>query len=278
MKPVRMTRRVTFSAGHRYGYARLSDEENRLLFGPWASRYNHGHNYVLDVEVEGSVDPETGMVVNIKRVDDVLKAGILKKLDLKSLNDEVFEGSEEQPYFADRSPCLENLLPFLWRNLDRLPSECKLTRLRLQEMPGFYGEIDSHMNVTLTRTYEFAASHRLHAESLSPRRNLELYGKCNNPAGHGHNYVLEVTVGGTPNPETGFLCDLDALDETVHRLVVDRYDHKNLDVDVPELRGTITTSENVACAIFRALDGHLPAELRRIRLWETARNLFEVSR
>lgn len=278
MRPVRMTRRVTFSAGHRYWYANLSESENRRLFGPWASPYNHGHNYVLDVEVEGSVDPETGMVVNIKRVDDVLKAGVLRQLDLKSLNDEVFEPGASEPYFGNRAPSLENLLPFLWRNLFGLPPECRLTGVRLYEMPGFYGEIDPQMNVTLTRTYEFAASHRLHSGALGSQRNLDLYGKCNNPAGHGHNYVLEVTVGGQPNPETGFLCDLDALDRAVHRLVVDRYDHKNLDVDVPELLGTITTSENVAGAIFRALDGHLPAELRRIRLWETARNLFEVSR
>ncbi len=130
--------------------------------------------------------------------------------------------------------------------------------------------------MTLTRTYEFAASHRLHSDQLSEQENLDLFGKCNRVAGHGHNYVLEVTVEGQPDSTSGMLCNLDELDARVNSRVVDRYDHRNLNVDIPELAGKVPTSEVVAEAIFKKLDGQLPARLKRIRLFETARSCFEV--
>ncbi|MBZ0213991.1 MAG: 6-carboxytetrahydropterin synthase [Nitrospirae bacterium] len=132
--------------------------------------------------------------------------------------------------------------------------------------------------MSLTRTYEFAASHRLHSPHLSDEENVRAYGKCNHVHGHGHNYVLEVTVSGEPDPASGMLVDLDHLDAVVEREVVDRYDHRNLDVDVEELRGRVTTSENVAKAIFDRLDASLGRSLSRVRLLETARNAFEVRR
>ena len=131
--------------------------------------------------------------------------------------------------------------------------------------------------MTLTRTYEFAASHRLHSNALSDADNRRLYGKCNHAAGHGHNYILEVSVSGTPDSVTGMMVDLGALDGAVERLIIDRYDHRNLDVDVPELQGRVTTSEVVAQTIFDTLRNELPAPLARVTLWETARNAFEVS-
>lgn len=130
---------------------------------------------------------------------------------------------------------------------------------------------------TLTRIYEFAAAHRLDAPSLSPAENIALFGKCNNPAGHGHNYLLEVTVQGVPDPQTGMLVDIEALDRTVHELVVDRYDHKNLNSDIPEFTNMNTTSEIVTQTIFSRLAGQVPAKLHRVRLHETARNIFEVN-
>jgi 6-pyruvoyltetrahydropterin/6-carboxytetrahydropterin synthase len=269
---MKMTRRVTFSAGHRYWINSLSEPENRERFGEWAHPFNHGHNYVLEVTVGGSVDPETGMVINIKRIDDVLKAEIVRPFDQRSLNDEV-------EHFQTRSTSLENVIGYIAQVLGKkLPPEATLTHLKLEEMPTLWAELDLETRrMTLTRTYEFAASHRLNAPALSHERNLELYGKCNNPAGHGHNYVLEVTVEGSPDPQTGFLCDLAALDSAVNEAVVDRYDHRNLDVDIPEFQGRITTSEIVAREIFDRLVGVVPAKLARVRLFETARNVFEVS-
>lgn len=269
---MKMTRRVTFSSGHRYWINALSESENRALFGEWAHPFNHGHNYVLEVTVGGAVDPATGMVINIKRIDDVLKAEIVKPFDQRSLNDEV-------AHFETRASSLENVISYIAEVLSaKLPPEAHLTHLKLEEMPTLWAELDLETaRMTLTRTYEFAASHRLNAPALSHERNLELYGKCNNPAGHGHNYVLEVTVEGRPDPATGFMCDLVALDSAVNKAVVDRYDHRNLDVDIPEFQGRITTSEIVAQEIFDRLVEVVPARLHRVRLFETARNVFEVT-
>jgi 6-pyruvoyltetrahydropterin/6-carboxytetrahydropterin synthase len=270
-RTVRLIRRVAFSAGHRYWRSARSEEENRRLFGRWASPYNHGHNYVLEAEIEGPVDEQTGMVVNIKDLDAILQSRVVAVLDQKSLNDEV-------EWFADRIPSLENLLLFLEEAIGEPPSGSRLRRLRLDEMPTLWAELTQNgtRTMTLTRTYEFAASHRLHHAGLPEERNQELYGKCSNPAGHGHNYILEVTVEGDPDPETGMLVDLEALDRAVEERIVNRYDHRNLSVDLPEFHGKVATSEVVAQQIWKDLEGALPAKLARIRLHETARNAFEV--
>ncbi|MFZ4506239.1 MAG: 6-carboxytetrahydropterin synthase [Fimbriimonas sp.] len=271
---VRMTRRVTFSAGHRFWNPKLDLEGNRAIFREDASPYNHGHNYVLDVTTAGEVDPRTGMIVNIKVIDDVLKAHVLARYHQKSLNDEV-------PAFFETPPTVEKLLLDIAGILQeprRLPGEVSSTGLRLEETPLTYAELDLEKSLmTLTRTYEFAASHRLHAPVLSTDENVALFGKCNNPNGHGHNYVLEVTVAGSPDPITGQLVARKELDEVVAREVVDRYDHKNLSVDIPEFEGINATSEVVAQVIFDRLAGKVPASLHRVRLHETARNIFEVT-
>lgn len=259
-------RKVTFSAVHRYWSELLTPEENIALFGQWASRYNHGHNYAVWVGVSGDVDKSTGMVVNIKDIDAILQQSVVKRFDQKSLNDEAMVG---------KVPCLETLLCEVAGSLTGLPDGIQLESVKIIELPGFYGEWSQGV-LTLTRTYEFAAAHRLASPDLSDEENFALYGKCTNANGHGHNYVLEVTVTGDTDPSTGFLCDISALDQVVEREVVSRYDHKNLDKDVPELQGKTTTSENVAIAIFSLLKDRLPAELKRIKLFETARNAFEV--
>ena len=269
---LRMTRTVTFSSGHRYWFAQLSEVENRILFGEWASPFSHGHNYTLHVTVEGQVDPMNGMIVNIKDIDAVLKTNLLPQFANRSLNDEV-------AHFGEYAPTVENLLAYIWAEIQRigLPPEVTLTEIKLEEVPTLYGEFDG-MKTTITRIYEFAASHRLHAPDLPLEENLRLFGKCNNPAGHGHNYVLEVTVSGEVDSKTGMICSIDDLDRIISERVVDRYDHRNLNEDIAEFAGRATTSENVSIEIFSRLEGALPAQLERVRLYETARNLFEVSR
>lgn len=267
-----LTRRVGFSSGHRYWIPDLSEAENRARFGQWASPYNHGHNYVLDVTTEGTLDPVNAMVVNIKRIDDALKALIVAEFDNRSINDEV-------PWFRSRASSLENLMTYIAGRLlgpNALPPEAELVGLRLEEMSTLWGEWKRDQPMTLTRTYEFAASHRLHVPSMSDEENLALFGKCNNPAGHGHNYILEVTVTGEVNPETGMMVDLSGLDSVVEGEVVNRYDHKNLNVDIPEFFGRATTTEVLTQEIFSRLVAKIPATLKRVRLWETARNAFEV--
>jgi 6-pyruvoyltetrahydropterin/6-carboxytetrahydropterin synthase len=129
----------------------------------------------------------------------------------------------------------------------------------------------------LTRRYRFSASHRLHAAGLSGERNRELYGKCNNPYGHGHDYALEVSVSGPLDAETGCIADLDALDRLVSDRVLRPFDHRNLNLDIPEFAGLPPTTENLALVIERRLLAAWPANwppLDRIQLQETRRNKF----
>jgi 6-pyruvoyltetrahydropterin/6-carboxytetrahydropterin synthase len=129
----------------------------------------------------------------------------------------------------------------------------------------------------LTSRYRFSASHRLDTPELSPEENRRLYGKCNNPHGHGHDYVLEITVDGPVDPD-GQVVNRDALDAVVRERVLARLDHKNLNADIPELAGSVTTTENLATMVRGALAENwaLPARLARVRISETARNTFEL--
>jgi 6-pyruvoyltetrahydropterin/6-carboxytetrahydropterin synthase len=134
----------------------------------------------------------------------------------------------------------------------------------------------------VTRSYRFAASHRLHAPQLSEAENQELYGKCNNPYGHGHNYVLDVTARG-PADESGRAVDIARLDGLVQEQVLSPFGHRNLNLDVAAFEGRVPTSENLAVEICRRLKenwgGAFPGEwpqLEGVRIEETARNIFVV--
>ena len=129
----------------------------------------------------------------------------------------------------------------------------------------------------LTRRYRFAASHRLNSDALTPDENARLYGKCNNPFGHGHDYVLDVSVEG-PVDASGQIVDRGALDALVQERVLAHVDHRNLNSDLPELQSQVATTENLAFAIEQMLarDWTLAARLARVRISETARNTFEL--
>ena len=127
------------------------------------------------------------------------------------------------------------------------------------------------------RRYRFAASHRLHSPQLSEEENCRVYGKCNNPHGHGHNYVVEVIVSGTVDPATGMVVNLKDLDNFVQREVIEPFDHKSLNEDVQVFRSTVPTTENLCKEIYQRLQ-HFPlAKLVRIRVEETSNNAFEYA-
>lgn len=127
--------------------------------------------------------------------------------------------------------------------------------------------------VTLTRAYHFSAAHRLATPALGADDNARLYGPCHRP--HGHNYYVEVTVTGRPDPQTGMAFDLGVLDTVVERAVVGEVDHRTLE-EVPLLDGVITTGEGLARAFFRSLDAALPpGTLAGVVVQETAKNRFE---
>jgi 6-pyruvoyltetrahydropterin/6-carboxytetrahydropterin synthase len=136
--------------------------------------------------------------------------------------------------------------------------------------------------VYLTRRYRFSAGHRLHNDAMNPEENRRVYGKCNNPNGHGHNYLLEVTVLGTIDASTGMIFDLVSLDGIVAESVLDKFDHKNLNLDVENFRTLVPTTENLCLEIYRLLREPLEVagterglQLSRVRLEETSLNSFE---
>jgi 6-pyruvoyltetrahydropterin/6-carboxytetrahydropterin synthase len=125
------------------------------------------------------------------------------------------------------------------------------------------------------RRYMLSASHRLHADSLSADQNREAYGKCNNAYGHGHNYTIEVLIGGPVDSATGMVINLVELDEVVQRKVLDRFDHTNLNLD-PFFENLVPTTENLCRTVFQIIKGALPAmELAHVRVEETENNFFQ---
>lgn len=135
------------------------------------------------------------------------------------------------------------------------------------------------MPVYVQRRERFSAGHTLYNPKFSEERNREVFGKCSNPNGHGHNYVLDVTLRGEVQPETGYLFDLSELASLMQKLIIVDVDHRNLNVDVDWLRGVIPTTENLASVFWDRLDANLPAGLLySVRLGETAKNSVERRR
>jgi 6-pyruvoyltetrahydropterin/6-carboxytetrahydropterin synthase len=133
------------------------------------------------------------------------------------------------------------------------------------------------MKISLTRRYRFAASHRLHSPTLSEVENERIYGKCNSPYGHGHNYAVEVTVSGPVDADTGMIANLGDLDPFVQREVIEAFDYKYLNEDVAEFQAIVPTTENVCREIYRRLAKFPVARLERVRIEETSKNSFEYS-
>ncbi|WP_158750366.1 6-carboxytetrahydropterin synthase [Acidobacterium sp. S8] len=130
------------------------------------------------------------------------------------------------------------------------------------------------MRAYFSRRYRLSASHRLHTDTFSEEQNRDIYGKCNNPYGHGHNYTIEVTVGGQVGAETGMVCDLVELDTCVQKNVIERFDHMNLNLD-PLFQHQVPTTENLCMEIYELLADFNKAELVRVRIEETSNNSFE---
>jgi 6-pyruvoyltetrahydropterin/6-carboxytetrahydropterin synthase len=133
------------------------------------------------------------------------------------------------------------------------------------------------MKAYLTRRYWFSASHRLHSASMSADENRSVYGKCNNPHGHGHNYALEVTVAGPVDAKTGMICNLADLDNFVHREILDRFGHEHLNTLV-EFQGMVPTTENLCVTLYEILEkGFHYAQIDKVRMEETMLNSFEYA-
>lgn len=130
--------------------------------------------------------------------------------------------------------------------------------------------------VYVTKRIEFSASHRLYNPDFSDETNEEIYDKCNNYYGHGHNYILEVTVSGEPDPGTGYLIDLKKLKRILQEELISKVDHKHFNHDVPFMSGIIPTVENIIVAFWKELEAKIPVgKLYKLKLWETENSFAE---
>lgn len=132
--------------------------------------------------------------------------------------------------------------------------------------------------IYITRKEVFCAAHKLYKEEWSEEENSEVFGKCSNPNGHGHNYTVYVTVKGEPDPQTGFLVNLRIISDLINIHIIEPMDHKNLNMDVDFMRGIMPTTENTAIAIWKQLEPHinkLGCKLHGIKLQETENNYVE---
>lgn len=262
-----LSRKLSFSAMHSYRIEHWTEEQNEAIFGPCANKNGHGHDYTLEVMVKGKLDSQSGIVVNITDIDKVAKSFVKEKLNGKFLN-------KENDFFKDNIPTTENLVSYIWDSLDGRLENCQLHKIRLRESNYLYSEKENSPMVRLTRKYHFSTAHRLHSNQLSDEENLDIFGKCNNPYGHGHNYYLEVTVSGEQDPVTGMIVDIAKMDQIVDQEVLQKFDHKHLNLDTEEFKELNPTSENVAVVIWQLLAPKLP-KLFKIGLYETEKNYFE---
>jgi len=271
MSDVRLTKRIEFSASHRYHNPAWDQPRNTAVFGACNLPHGHGHNYLLEVTIAGSVSSDTGMVVNLFDLKQVL-LDVLVEFDHKHLN-------LDTPYFSTRIPTTENIATVLWSVLSARPEMKGLEKIRLYEEDDLYAEITAGRvaegTAGITRRYHFSAAHRLHAEHLPALDNQRLYGRCHGPSLHGHNYALAVTVGGRIDPETGMVTDLMALDRLVRNLVLARFDARTLNDD-PAFATVLPTGEHVAKLIWHLLVKQVPGgQLEQIGITETPESSFE---
>ena len=273
-RPCVITRRATFSASHRYWLPELAPEENARRFGPCSLAPGHGHNYELIVAMGGGLDGD-GMVLNLSDVKHAIRREVTGQLDFRFLNDAWPDFDLERP--EGRLPTTEALVLAIWQ---RLAPQLPLMGLRLYETSTLWADVlDDSMEAFLTIRTHFAAAHRLARPELSQSENEAIYGKCARPNGHGHNYLLDVTVRGRIDGRTGMVADLAVLQQLVDDLVVEPFDHTFLNKDVAHFSQCVPTAENIALHIADLLQAPIAttgASLHKVRLQESPNNAAEV--
>ena len=252
-----------FSAARRTMSPLLSADENARLFG--LATAPHGHNYRcrLTFRVE-QLDPRTPLV-RYDEIDTCVRA-LRAELDHQYLNEVI--GLKERPITT------ESLAEYIF---ERVKSMMPVHRVRLHERADFFAEAWAGNTVFLGLQVPFHAAHRLHAPTLSDTENVRLYGKCNNPTGHGHGYLTETTIGGEYDGRSGALYDFVALNNAIHESLKPWQD-RHLDLETDDFRRAPSTGENIVRALWSKIDNRVNRQLVRLRLWETANNRFTLRR
>src|SRR6266404_5181157 len=253
-----------FSAARRTMSPRLSADENARLFGQVTS--THGHNYRARLTFRSEQFDGKDPLVRYDAIDACLRA-LRAELDHHYLNEEVIG-------LKDRPITTESLARYIY---ERAKSVMPLHRVRLHERNDFFAEAWEGNTIFLGLQEPFHAAHRLHAATLSDAENLKLYGKCNNPRGHGHAYLTEATVGGDYDVRSGALYDFVALKNAMAESL-EPWRDRQLDLETEDFREAPSTGENIVRALWPKLDNRLGQRLVRLRLWETANNRFTLRR
>ena len=255
-----------FSAARQTMSPHLTAKENEQLFGVASSPHGHGHNYrarlTFRSEADNSIEP-------IVRHDEISRCmqSLRSELDHKNLNREV-AGLTNRPITT------ESLTQYIH---ERAATALPVHRVRLHEREDFFAEYWRGGDFFLGMRMPFSAAHRLHAASASETENLALYGKCNNPHGHGHLYLTEATISGNYDSRSGTLYSFSSLQNAIEE-ALRPWQNKHLDLETEEFRDTPSTGENIVRALWPKFDSRLNNQLVRLRLWETPNNRFTLRR
>jgi len=242
----------------------LGAEENARLFGPATSI--HGHNYRARFTFRSEQFENEAPLVGYDEINVCLRA-LRSELDHRYLNEEVV-GLKERPITT------ESLAKYIF---ERANTMIPLHRVRLHERQDFFAEAWRDGMAFLGLQVPFDSAHRLHTAMLSDRENTKLYGKCNNPTGHGHRYLTETTIGGEYDKRGGTLYDFVALNNAIHESLKPWQD-RHLDLETDDFQRAPSTGENIVRALWPKIDNRLNQRLVRLRLWETANNRFTLRR
>ena len=253
-----------FSAARKTMSPLLSDEENTRLFGPATSP--HGHNYRARLTFRAQeLDPEAPLIRH--EAIDRCQRSLSDELDHRYLNQDV-------PGLKHRPITTESLAGYLY---ERVHAVVPLHRVRLHEREDFFAEAWHGGIVFVGMQAPFNAAHRLQAMALSDAENAKLYGKCNNPLGHGHRYLTETTIGGQYDRRSGTLYDFIEFRKAIEESLAPWRD-RHLDLETEDFRAGPSTGENIVRALWPKLDNRLRQRLVRLRLWETTNNRFTLRR
>lgn len=251
-----------FSAARQTMSPRLTPAENQRLFG--AAAGIHGHNYRagLTFRKEKADRP----IVQQQDLDACVDS-LRQELDHRHLNEDV-SGLKDRPITT------ESLAAYI---RERVVASVPIHRVRLHERAGFFAEAWTTGSMFLGMQMRFSAAHRLHVPSFSDEKNATLFGKCDNPRGHGHLYLAEATIGGNYDERSGTLYDFVAFRKALSESI-EPWQDRHLDLETDDFQKISSTGENIVCALWSKIDSRVNQQLVRLRLWETKNNRFTLRR
>ena len=242
MPKATLTKRLEFSASHRYHNPKWDEAKNKQVFGLCNNENTHGHNYIIEVTLQGEIDPVTGMIINLYDLKQYLWE-VLEQFDHKNLN-------LDTPYFDALIPTTENLALTLWKVLEQHPQMPALDRIRLFEDPTLFADV--------TVEPLLGSDPSTVSPQASISRRYVFSSASQDPSGHttGHNYTVEINVRGPIDPDTGQIVNIVSLDEIVQKAVIDRFHQKNISLD-PAFKNTPASEGNLACFIWGTIVGEI---------------------